>query len=186
MGFHTPTVAFPEPLGIMIEPTESYSKEELDTFADTLISMIKFTEEYPNILLTVPHLTPVGKINEVEANRKIIITEKLKKLPILPENKEIVDSSIDDIKQKILKVHNNYIKEKKMKKDTIKVTITGAAGQISYSLLFRIASGEVFWKRSEITSFFIRITYCHGYVKRSSYGNRGLCFSISKKINYYK
>ena len=44
-GFHAPTVAWPEPLGLMIEPTESESKEELDRFCDALIAIHGEIEE---------------------------------------------------------------------------------------------------------------------------------------------
>ena len=76
-GFHAPTVAFPEQYGLMIEPTESYGKEELDKFAEVVKSIHQMIHEYPQILTTVPHFTPVGKVDEVLANKKPQLTEKL-------------------------------------------------------------------------------------------------------------
>ena len=46
-GFHAPTVAFPEVFGLMIEPTESYTKAELDRFADAVICIKEIIKECP-------------------------------------------------------------------------------------------------------------------------------------------
>jgi glycine dehydrogenase len=62
-GFHAPTVSFPVPGTLMIEPTESESKEELDRFCDALISIRKEIEEIErgvadrekNVLKNAPH-----------------------------------------------------------------------------------------------------------------------------------
>ena len=78
-GFHAPTVAFPEQYGLMIEPTESFSKNELDKFAQVVESIHQMIHEYPQILTTVPHFTPVGKVDEVRANKTPVLTEKLGK-----------------------------------------------------------------------------------------------------------
>ena len=40
-GFHAPTVAWPEPLGLMIEPTESYTQAELDRFAEAVAAVVQ-------------------------------------------------------------------------------------------------------------------------------------------------
>jgi glycine dehydrogenase len=47
-GFHAPTVSFPVPGTLMVEPTESESKEELDRFCDTLISIREEIKEIEN------------------------------------------------------------------------------------------------------------------------------------------
>jgi glycine dehydrogenase len=84
-GFHAPTVSFPEAQGLMIEPTESYTKAELDRFAEAVILMLQLVNEQPTILQTVPHFTPVGRIDEVEANRHLILNQPLTVLPeVLP------------------------------------------------------------------------------------------------------
>jgi glycine dehydrogenase len=84
-GFHAPTVSFPEAEGLMIEPTESYTKAELDRFADAIILMLRLVNEQPTILQTVPHFTPVGRIDEVNANKHVVLSERLATLPeVLP------------------------------------------------------------------------------------------------------
>jgi glycine dehydrogenase subunit 2 len=67
-GFHAPTVYFPltVPEGIMIEPTESESKETLDAFAETLF---RITGEDPQLLKEAPHTTPISRPDEVQAAR---------------------------------------------------------------------------------------------------------------------
>jgi glycine dehydrogenase len=84
-GFHAPTVSFPEVQGLMIEPTESYTKAELDRFADAVILMLQLVDEQPTILHTVPHFTPVDRIDEVEANKHLVLSEPLTTPPdVLP------------------------------------------------------------------------------------------------------
>jgi glycine dehydrogenase len=84
-GFHAPTVSFPEVQGLMIEPTESYTKAELDRFADAVILMLHLVNEQPTILHTVPHFTPVDRLDEVEANKHLVLSEPLTTLPdVLP------------------------------------------------------------------------------------------------------
>ena len=67
-GFHAPTVYFPLtiPEAIMIEPTETESKETLDAFVQTLF---RITEEDAELLHDAPHSTPISRPNEVQAAR---------------------------------------------------------------------------------------------------------------------
>ncbi|WP_442484219.1 aminomethyl-transferring glycine dehydrogenase subunit GcvPB [Aeoliella sp. SH292] len=67
-GFHAPTVYFPLTVkeSIMIEPTETESKDTLDAFAEVLF---RITEEDPGILQDAPHTTRVSRPNEVAAAR---------------------------------------------------------------------------------------------------------------------
>jgi len=58
------------PEAIMIEPTETESKETLDGFADALIAIAKEAAETPNLLHDAPHVTPVGRLDEVRAARQ--------------------------------------------------------------------------------------------------------------------
>ncbi len=76
-GYHAPTVAFPEVYGLMIEPTESFTKSELDQFFDVLINISEIIHNKPEILKTVPHFTPITRVNELEANKKPTLSEKL-------------------------------------------------------------------------------------------------------------
>ena len=76
-GFHAPTVAFPEVYGLMLEPTESFTKDELDAFCDVVSTIHHMINEYPHILQTVPHFTPIDKVDEVSANKNPILTENI-------------------------------------------------------------------------------------------------------------
>jgi len=77
-GFHPYTVSFPLIVhgAMMIEPTETESKRELDLFADALISIAKECEENPDLVLKAPHSTRTAKVDEVAAARKPILTWK--------------------------------------------------------------------------------------------------------------
>ncbi len=86
-GFHAPTVSFPEAEGLMIEPTESYTKAELDRFADAVLLMLQLVNEQPTILHTVPHFTPVSRIDEVSANKQVVLYEHLTTLPAVLPNR---------------------------------------------------------------------------------------------------
>jgi glycine dehydrogenase len=108
-GFHPPTVAFPEALGLMLEPTESYCKDEMDVFADKVIQMGRLIKDHPEVLKTAPHFTPVNKIDEVAANRNITFGKQLKELPklytdqVAPEKLRSLD--YETIKDLILNAH---------------------------------------------------------------------------------
>ena len=69
---HPPTVYFPLIVheAIMIEPTESESKEKLDEFVDTMIQIAEEAKTNPEKIISAPHTTPVKKIDEVTAARK--------------------------------------------------------------------------------------------------------------------
>jgi glycine dehydrogenase subunit 2 len=68
-GFHAPTVYFPltVPEAMMIEPTESESKETLDAFAKTLEIIVR---EPADVVTTAPHTTIIGQPDEVLAARR--------------------------------------------------------------------------------------------------------------------
>ncbi|MBT3666808.1 MAG: aminomethyl-transferring glycine dehydrogenase subunit GcvPB [Opitutae bacterium] len=86
-GFHAPTVAFPEIFGLMIEPTESYTKSELDRFIDAVICIKEIISECPEAVKSAPHFTPIDRVDEVAANRNLILQEKLDHLPSLHLNR---------------------------------------------------------------------------------------------------
>jgi len=77
-GFHPYTVSFPliVPGALMIEPTETESKQELDLFIDALISIAKEVEEDPDSVLKAPHSTRTSRVDEVTAARKPILRWK--------------------------------------------------------------------------------------------------------------
>lgn len=72
-GFHAPTVYFPliVPEAIMIEPTETETKETLDAFIDALRQIDVEITENPEMVKTAPHTTPVRQLDEVSASRNI-------------------------------------------------------------------------------------------------------------------
>jgi glycine dehydrogenase subunit 2 len=74
-GFHPYTTAFPliVPGALMIEPTESASKEELDSFIDALRSIAQEVEENPELVLKAPHTTRVARLDEAGAARRPVL-----------------------------------------------------------------------------------------------------------------
>ncbi len=74
-GFHPPTVSFPliVPGAIMIEPTETESKRELDAFIDAMLSIARDAEQNPELVKAAPHTTRIGRIDEAAAARKPIL-----------------------------------------------------------------------------------------------------------------
>src|SRR5207253_6816880 len=74
-GFHPYTTAFPliVPGALMIEPTESESKEELDLFLEAMKSIAEEADEDPEIIRTAPHSTRVARLDETAAARKQIL-----------------------------------------------------------------------------------------------------------------
>ncbi len=74
-GYHPPTVYFPLIVreAIMVEPTETESRETLDEFADALIKIAEEAKENPDMLREAPHNTPVRRVNETQAARNPIL-----------------------------------------------------------------------------------------------------------------
>jgi len=108
-GLHAPTVSFPEVSGLMIEPTESYSKKELDRFIKVLEAILSLVNNNPEILTSAPHFTPVKKVNETEANRILELGEILTALPACHPN--VIDPvklsfmNVEDICGEIIRAH---------------------------------------------------------------------------------
>jgi glycine dehydrogenase subunit 2 len=77
-GFHPYTTAFPliVPGAMMIEPTESESKEECDLFIDAMRSIALEAETNPELVKTAPHSTRVGRLDEAAAARKPVLRWK--------------------------------------------------------------------------------------------------------------
>jgi len=71
--FHPPTNYFPLIVheALMIEPTETESKQTLDAFADALLKIAEEAQTDPGLLKTAPHNTPVGRLDEVKAAREL-------------------------------------------------------------------------------------------------------------------
>jgi glycine dehydrogenase subunit 2 len=74
-GFHPYTVSFPLIVhgSLMIEPTETENKHEIDLFCDAMISIAKEIEEDPAMVLKAPYSTRVGRVDEVGAARKPVV-----------------------------------------------------------------------------------------------------------------
>ncbi|MCP3761319.1 aminomethyl-transferring glycine dehydrogenase subunit GcvPB [Domibacillus sp. A3M-37] len=74
-GYHPPTIYFPLNVEecLMIEPTETESKETLDAFADAMIQIAREVEENPDIVLNAPHTTVIGRLDEVKAARQPVV-----------------------------------------------------------------------------------------------------------------
>ena len=77
-GFHPYTVSFPLIVhgALMIEPTESESKDELDAFIEAMRAIAQEAEQEPNIILEAPHTTRVSRLDEVAAARKPVLRWK--------------------------------------------------------------------------------------------------------------
>jgi glycine dehydrogenase subunit 2 len=71
-GYHPPTVYFPLVVrgALMIEPTETETKQTIDSFVDALKAIVKEAEESPELVKGAPHLTRLGRLDEARAARK--------------------------------------------------------------------------------------------------------------------
>jgi glycine dehydrogenase subunit 2 len=74
-GFHPYTVSFPLIVhgALMIEPTETESKQELDLFIDAMKSIAREAEETPELIKSAPHLTRTLRVDETTAARKPVL-----------------------------------------------------------------------------------------------------------------
>jgi len=77
-GFHPYTTAFPliVPGALMIEPTESESREELDLFVEAMRAIAEEVEEDPNMVMQAPYTTRVSRLDETAAARKPVLRWK--------------------------------------------------------------------------------------------------------------
>ncbi|MDP9159788.1 MAG: aminomethyl-transferring glycine dehydrogenase subunit GcvPB [Acidobacteriota bacterium] len=77
-GFHPYTTAFPliVPGALMIEPTESESKEELDLFIEAMRAIAEEIEQDPEMVLQSPHSTRISRLDETAAARKPVLRWK--------------------------------------------------------------------------------------------------------------
>jgi glycine dehydrogenase subunit 2 len=74
-GFHPPTIYFPliVPEALMIEPTETETKETLDAFCDAMLAIAREASENPALLKEAPHSRPVRRLDEVRAAKHPIV-----------------------------------------------------------------------------------------------------------------
>jgi glycine dehydrogenase subunit 2 len=80
-GVHAPTVYFPLIVeeALMIEPTETENKEDLDNYADIIIKIVDEAKASPELLKEAPHNVTVKRIDEVTASKNPILTWKMYK-----------------------------------------------------------------------------------------------------------
>lgn len=73
--FHPPTNYFPliVPEALMIEPTETESKQTLDLFAEAMIKIAEEAKTQPELLKNAPHITPIGRLDEVKAAKDLVL-----------------------------------------------------------------------------------------------------------------
>jgi glycine dehydrogenase subunit 2 len=77
-GFHPMTIYFPlvVPGAIMIEPTESEGREELDLFIEAMRAIAREAREQPELVKNAPHHTRIGRLDEAAAARKPVLRWK--------------------------------------------------------------------------------------------------------------
>jgi glycine dehydrogenase subunit 2 len=73
--FHPPTVYFPliVPEALMIEPTETETKETLDAFVGAMLAIVRESAESPELVRDAPHARPVGRLDEVKAAKRAVV-----------------------------------------------------------------------------------------------------------------
>jgi len=76
-GVHPPTVYFPLLVdeALLIEPTETETKETLDRFAQVVAEILREAREDPEIARTAPHTTPVRRLDEAGAARRPVVRQ---------------------------------------------------------------------------------------------------------------
>jgi glycine dehydrogenase subunit 2 len=74
-GYHPPTIYFPLVVeeALMIEPTESESKETLDAFCEAMLQIAREAESTPELLREAPHTAPLRRLDEATAARKPVL-----------------------------------------------------------------------------------------------------------------
>jgi glycine dehydrogenase subunit 2 len=76
-GFHPPTTYFPliVPEALMIEPTETESRETLAAFVDAMRRIAQEARDEPELLRAAPHKTPVRRLGEAKAARQLVLCD---------------------------------------------------------------------------------------------------------------
>jgi glycine dehydrogenase subunit 2 len=77
-GFHPPTIYFPLIVegAMLIEPTESVGRADLDAFIEAMNDIARETEENPQLVIDAPHSTRIGRLDEATAARKPVLRWK--------------------------------------------------------------------------------------------------------------
>ena len=76
---HPPTVYFPLLVdeALLVEPTETETKETLDAFADAVAAVLREAAEDPEVAHQAPYTTPVRRLDEAGAAKRPVIRQKL-------------------------------------------------------------------------------------------------------------
>jgi len=85
-GFHPPTIYFPLIVSgaMLIEPTESVGRQELDQFIEAMRSIAREAIDNPELVLNAPHTTRIGRLDEAAAARKPVLRWKSKETDTEP------------------------------------------------------------------------------------------------------
>lgn len=85
-GFHPPTIYFPLIVeeALMIEPTETESRETLDAFCEAMLDIAREAEQAPEVVKTAPHCAPLRRLDEATAARKPVLRWQGRQEPGLP------------------------------------------------------------------------------------------------------
>jgi glycine dehydrogenase subunit 2 len=77
-GFHPMTVYFPLVVegAMLIEPTESVGRADLDAFVEAMIDIDREVQETPDLVINAPHSTRIGRLDEATAARKPVLRWK--------------------------------------------------------------------------------------------------------------
>jgi glycine dehydrogenase subunit 2 len=91
-GFHPPTIYFPliVPEALMVEPTETETKETLDAFCDAMLAIAREAAEDATVLKEAPHHRPVRRLDEVRAAKNPIVRYRFEEHPDLRGSREPV------------------------------------------------------------------------------------------------
>src|SRR5207245_2927884 len=89
-GFHPPTIYFPlvVPEALMIEPTETETKETLDAFVEAMLAIVNEAREAPELLKDAPHNRPVRRLDEVKAAKRAVVKYGFEEHPDLASDVE--------------------------------------------------------------------------------------------------
>ncbi|MFW5807271.1 MAG: aminomethyl-transferring glycine dehydrogenase subunit GcvPB, partial [Spirochaetota bacterium] len=74
-GFHAPTVYFPLIVkeALMIEPTESETRETVEAFAEAMRDIAREAQKTPELLHEAPHEMPLRRLDEVRAAKELVL-----------------------------------------------------------------------------------------------------------------
>jgi glycine cleavage system P protein (glycine dehydrogenase) subunit 2 len=74
-GFHPPTIYFPLVVAeaLMVEPTETETKETLDAFSEAMLAIAHEAAESPEVLKEAPHSRPVRRLDEAKAVKQLVV-----------------------------------------------------------------------------------------------------------------